>query len=310
MKLWKEYAIEPSLFADYHLGNEILAGIGIEHGRIVGALPRRWEREVRRATVGHMEVQRRRIEQRLVALRDAIVPRQYQWNGERPWKSQAFEVHATEPFDCILLDGPDTHPSAIDARLGLLGVACWETSRQLEVPRVATNLAQTARPILSRARTVIVVDANFNPSGQLRQSRWLRPLQALASNLATDGRLSRFEVHALDHRMENRRWEAGMFTANCRANLAAALPAGVSLDAMLWRERNGGPQFHERLIVTDVGGVSVDPGIDDGPTGEYYKIRLISRVEVPDYLARFVPATAPYDLIEQERVTGTASRCI
>jgi hypothetical protein len=34
MSLWKEFAIEPDLFANYYLGNEILAGIGIEYGRI------------------------------------------------------------------------------------------------------------------------------------------------------------------------------------------------------------------------------------------------------------------------------------
>jgi hypothetical protein len=47
MKLWKEYAIEPSLFSNYNLGSEILGGIGIEHGRIVGAVPKKWARRVR-----------------------------------------------------------------------------------------------------------------------------------------------------------------------------------------------------------------------------------------------------------------------
>ncbi len=75
MKLWKEFAIEPSLFANYHLGNEILAGIGIEHGRIVGALPRRWERAVRHATVGQREIQRRRSNSALLiyAMRSSLV---------------------------------------------------------------------------------------------------------------------------------------------------------------------------------------------------------------------------------------------
>lgn len=304
MKLWKEYAIEPSLFANFHLGDAILAGIGIEHGRIVGAIPRRWEREVRRATVGQRDIQRRRIEQRLVELRDAINPRQNQWNGERTWKEQAFEVHATEPFDCILLDGADGHPATVDASLGLGGVACWDTSRSLNVPRTASDLAAAVQPMLCQARTVIVVDAYFNPSGQVQQSKWLRPLRALAATLATDGRLGRFEVHALNHREERRRWDPGLFAANCRADLCAALPTGITISASLWSERNGGEQFHERLIVTDIGGVVIDPGIDDGADGEIYKLRLISKLEVPGYLSKFVPGTGPYDLVEQEQVVG------
>jgi hypothetical protein len=107
----------------------------------------------------------------------------------------------------------------------------------------------------------------------------------------------------LNPREERRRWGAGTFTANCRASLAAALPRGISISASLWNERDGGEQFHERLIVTDIGGVVVDPGIDDGPMGETYKLRLISKLEVPGYLAKFTPA-GPYDLVEQESVTG------
>ncbi len=76
-------------------------------------------------------------------------------------------------------------------------------------------------------------------------------------------------------------------------------------DAMLWKERPGGPQFHERLIVTDLGGVAVDPGIDDGEVGETYVLRLLGKKESADYLLdKYAPASAPYDLVEQQRVTA------
>ena len=52
------------------------------------------------------------------------------------------------------------------------------------------------------------------------------------------------------------------------------------------------------------GPLDVDPGIDDGPAGETYTIRLISKLEIPGYLVKFIPGNAPYDLVEQERVTG------
>jgi hypothetical protein len=96
----------------------------------------------------------------------------------------------------------------------------------------------------------------------------------------------------------------GIVHANCRADLRAALPQGLSISALLWSERNGGVQFHERLIVTDVGGVVIDPGIDDGPAGEMYKLRLISKLEVPGYLAKFIPGTGAYDLVEQKLIVG------
>ena len=158
------------------------------------------------------------------------------------------------------------------------------------------------RPLLRTAHQVIIVDAYFNPSVALAQSKWLRPLQALAAQLPTDGRVTRFEMHALSSR--NDPWPAGLFVQHCRNNLASALPKGITLSAMLWKERKDGLQFHERLIVTDIGGVLVDPGIDDGNAGEIYVLRLLSKQEVPGYFAKFVPATAPYELVDQQQVTG------
>jgi hypothetical protein len=163
-------------------------------------------------------------------------------------------------------------------------------------------LGAALTPLLAIAREIIVVDAYFNPSVPLAQSKWLRPIHALAAQLCTDGRVVRFEVHGLSARSDP--WPAGLFAQHCRDNLAATLPGGITLSAMLWRERVGGLQFHERLVVTDIGGVLIDPGIDDGTPGETYTLRLLSRQECPAYLVKFVPATAPYDLIEDQRVTG------
>ena len=78
----------------------------------------------------------------------------------------------------------------------------------------------------------------------------------------------------------------------------------MKIKAMLWQERNGGVEFHERLIVTDLGGVLIDPGIDEAPAGEVYKLRLLGQGEIPTYFSKFTPISAPYDLVEQVEVTG------
>ena len=303
MKFWKEYAIEPSLFANYYLGNEILSGLGYEHGRIVGAIPKKWTRAVRNYALSHTEMQQAKLVERLNDLKHAIVPRNHPYDGSRPWRDQALEYHQALPFDGVLLEGPGSVPGCIDTTLGLGGQQLWAHGRQISIPRTSAPLAQALRPLLCTALEVIIVDAYFNPSVAVAQSKWLRPLQAVAAQLPTDGRVTRFEVHALSSRSDP--WPAGLFVQHCRNNIASALPKGISLDAMLWKERNGGLQFHERLIVTNVGGVVVDPGIDDGNPGETYVLRLLSRHEVPDCLARFIPNTAPYDLIDQQRVTGS-----
>jgi hypothetical protein len=305
MKLWNEYAIEPDIFANYHLGSEILSGVGIDQGRIVGALPKAWADRVRRVGGQHNRpAQQLKLIERLNALRDAIIPRNLDYDGTRPWRDQVFEAHAQIPFHALLLNGPVAKSAVIDASLGLAGEPLWQNTRSIEIPRAASNLALALSPLLVRAREVALVDAYFNPSIQLRNSKWLRPLQAIASSLPTDGRLSRFEVHALNPRNPRDKWRPGLFTAHCNQNLCAAIPGGMRIKAILWQERDGGVEFHERLIVTDVGGVSIDPGIDDGPAGEVYKLRLLGHGEILAYFSKFTPISAPYDLIEQDEVTG------
>jgi hypothetical protein len=302
MKLWKEYAIEPSLFSNFNLGSEILGGIGIEHGRIVGAVPKKWERRVREyIRAKNRDGDRLRLIERLNGLKNAIMPREIDYDGLRPWIEQVLECHAQHPFDGILADGRHARPEVTDATLGLVGESCWDCERRLEVPRTGVNLANALATVLGRAKVVILVDAYFNPSIALADSKWLRPIAAIASKLRGDGQLARFEVHALSSRHDP--WEGGLFSQHCRNNLAAALPGGISIDAMVWKVRPGGPQFHERLIVTDLGGVVVDPGIDDGKEGETYVLRLLDKRESDAYLTKYAPATGPYDLVEWERVS-------
>ena len=283
MKLWKEYAIEPSLFSNYNLGSEILGGIGIEHGRIIGAVPKKWARRVLEfVRARNRDVDQTRLVERLNGLKAAIVPREHDYDGLRRWIDQVLECHAQRPFDGILADGRHPRLEVTDATPGLVEEACSDCERRLEVPRIALNLAEALAPVLGRAKDVIVVDGYFNPSVPLAKSKWLRPVEAIASKLRRDGQLARFEVHALSSRHDP--WKGGLFSQHCRNNLAAALPNGVSIDAILWTERAGGAQFHERLIVTDLGGVAVDPGIDDGPAGETYVLRLLGKRESTDYL--------------------------
>jgi hypothetical protein len=302
MKLWKEYAIEPSLFANYHLGNEILAGIGIEHGRIVGAVPKKWAQRVREVGLANNRPgDQLRLVEKLNGLKPAIIARNYPYDGTRPWIDQVLECHVQVPFDGILASGANASAAVSDASAGVSDHDCWESERKLDVPRTSADIAEALSLILARARDVIIVDAYFNPAVALAQSKWLRPLSALGAKLRTDGQLSRFEVHALSSNHEP--WPAGMFSTHCRNNLPAALPRGIALNAVLWKIRAGGVQFHERLLVTDLGGVVVDPGIDDGQAGEIYTLRLLGRKESQTYLSKFALPTAPYDLVEQIRIT-------
>ncbi len=286
MKLWKEYAIEPSLFANYHLGDATLAGIGIRARQDCRCYPAslgaggssRDCRATRHPTSPHRAASRR------APRRDQppteTVERRAHLEGAslRGPRDGAFRLYIARWCRW----SPGDSRCVIRARRGrVLGhveeLKCTHAQPRIWQQRSSQCSAKPARSSLSMRISI--------PLDKVQQSKWLRPLRALAATLATDGRLARFEIHALNHREVRRRWDPGLFAANCRTDLCAALPRGVTINALLWSERNGGEQFHERLIVTDIGGVVIDPGIDDGPDGEIYKLRLISKLDVPGYLS-------------------------
>jgi hypothetical protein len=306
MPLWKEFAIEPDLFANFNLGSEILSGIGVEHGRIIGALPKKWAQRVRDVGREHnKDKQQLKLIERLNHLKATIVPRDFAFDGNRPWQDQAFEAHVQKPFHALLLNGTNANAASIDATLGLLGVPLWEADRKLVVPRNSHNLVSALSFLLGQARVISIVDSYFDPSVQLRDSRWLKPIHAIAKALPTDGRLNRFEIHACNSWDPKRRWQPGIFVSHCRNNLSAALPKGIKAKALLWQERKDGPEFHERIIVTDLGGAVIDPGVDEGPAGKMYTLRLMGNAEIQEYFTKFTPTSAPYDLIDEVDITGT-----
>jgi hypothetical protein len=92
---------------------------------------------------------------------------------------------------------------------------------------------------------------------------------------------------------------ARTFSSHCKNNIGSALPKNLKVKVILWKERDGGTEFHERLIVTDMGGVLIDPGIDEGADGREYTLRLLSKKEIQEYFEKFAPASSPYEVVDQ-----------
>lgn len=64
-----------------------------------------------------------------------------------------------------------------------------------------------------------------------------------------------------------------------------------------WVERPGGEKFHQRFILTDIGGVEVDPGLDDGKKGEGFKVMLLKKKMFEKHWSDHIAAPA-FDLAE------------
>lgn len=300
MGIWKEYALDPDLFDDFYRADAFLSGLGFEHGRLLGPVPSDWLRRIRDAANERFSpIQQQKIIGHLEKLRRAVRARNLAFNDALPWVDQALDCHRLKAFDAILLNGAHEDPVVVDASNGAGGLSCWQNARRYEVERTAEALGRALRPLLERAYEVIVVDPYFNPSMAPGTSKWLRPLRALSECLAGNRQLRRFEVNTLSPAHDA--WPLELFFRHCAANIPPTLPNELRVNLRLWERRPGGLQFHERLIATDLGGVLLDPGLDDGNEGETYTLRLLGRDESLEYLDKFEVRSSPYNLLgEQE----------
>ena len=87
------------------------------------------------------------------------------------------------------------------------------------------------------------------------------------------------------------------FKDTCLEKLPNIIPSGYCIKLKRWIERPGGEKFHQRFILTDIGGVEVDPGLDDGNEGESFNVMLLKRKMFEKHWQDFIASPA-FDLAE------------
>jgi hypothetical protein len=184
------------------------------------------------------------------------------WNPEADWLSNAEHEHERQAFHAIVAsNNPRKHPQVIDG-LELNELSgdhpLWKTNQTQVVQRTAEEMAAIAAPLLSLARRIIFVDPCFGP----HHERFRRPLAAFLSHVAPEVWTSADRAVQLHGGIPDRAPTAQHFRAECERCLPKIVPPGVKLWVCRWKERHGGDKLHNRYILTEVGGVSFQTGLN------------------------------------------------
>lgn len=170
----------------------------------------------------------------------------------------------------------------------------------LPVPRTSVAMAACVRHLLTRSREVVFVDPYFGGLEEL----FFAVLFAMLTHLtAAPVRVTRIEYHLaqkslyLDH---------AEFARRLHRRLSRGLPAGLSIDFLLWEQRPGGEILHDRFVLTDLGGVDFSVGLDEGETGQTTHVSRLSRAAHEKIWRDYAVGTAAFDLCHSCRITGAA----
>ncbi|MDY1010329.1 hypothetical protein [Sphingomonas sp. CFBP9019] len=292
--MWGEFAVDPDAIASsFERFVGLVDRFGVDQGRIISdfAAGGRWSRAVIGAAeaAGFGEVKMTSVVERLRELRDEKgvmrLGRTYP-NLPGGWIANAAAEDAREPFQAVITEAGGTGCAgdcrAVDMRVDR---APCRVSAYASVPRTAAGIVSVAAPLIQIARSVHLIDPHIGFS-----ERWLRPLSALIGRCRPGTHVT---VHLRDSDQAS---PTVMFVADARNRLAPRLPPGVTVRMLRWKERPGGEPFHDRAVLTDMGGMTFGHGLDEGRAGASVRVQRLDAGGWAAWLATTNPATSPYTL--------------
>ena len=274
-----EYAIEPNLVvawgkdrADYRYYYE---QFGIGTPRIMAEFPKfkNWRKQFKQAAASADETNELpRITAIYNLLKECLVRREgFNYDGNLTWLENAELENARQEFHAILAQANPRHHARLLASGAVESSLLWQVEKQTYCPRRSTEMAQLVSGILTNCSEVHFIDPHFGPENP----KWRRPLESfldvIAGSRSCRPTIEKIVVHT------SGKADFDFFRQTCEDQLQRRIPADVCLTLQRWNERGGGEKLHNRYILANIGGVKVDPGLDDGNQGENFEVMLLER---------------------------------
>ena len=287
------FGVEPEVMAHWQHFQKFYKDFGVEQRRFIARYPKKWKalvcdraRELVRLGQ-NTEMQAARMVERLAGdgskFKFCKVPCA-DYEPDRDWLTNAVEHQP--PFDAIVA----AKSGLTDARVGvaeevLMDEPPFHRERDLTIPRTAKAIIGTAERLLAAATQIVLVEPHFNPA----EPRFVRPFVRLIEMLQErEGVPQRIELHTAKPLI----FVPTAQEHNYRHAFEADLPTGWRLDVCFWAETAPEDAQHPRFILTELGGIRIDWGLDEGEPGSQTIASGVSDKLFADLFARYA-ATSP-----------------
>lgn len=280
--IFHEIAVEPDAIRTLRDLQCVLLLAGFGNGRLIVNYPSKgpdpasdigtwvWRviESVRVADVGKVGKAR----ELLIKERKKILRSKRIFNHRASWIENARSENKQSPFAAMIVDGcPE---SALECNLDDLSgdrpPQCLREDQHVRtLPKRPTQFAEHMLPMLRHASALRFVDPHYlrqnRNNGQINLSR---AHAAIAREIAL--RMNADNVNRVPRTVEFHMLRVSEYPNDdlhifIRA-MGEHLPSRWKAAAFLWEERKSGKRFHARYLLTDIGGVGSDYGLDEGRT--------------------------------------------
>ncbi|MEW6614961.1 MAG: hypothetical protein AB1401_05795 [Thermodesulfobacteriota bacterium] len=273
-----EYALDPCVLYNFDKVRYFLEKFGVHRGRLISRFPKKWKKMVYDACAACSDYERKRIEESLINADLKLMKTSRSYDYFLAWIINAEEQHNIKPFHAIISNAnPRGIPEVLIAdAVSEENTPLLRVKREDCVPRSAEVLAKLVQPLLQMSSEVLFVDPHFDPT----KKRFRRTLFHFLMALDGNEKVNRIEYHVGDDLGET------YFKTECMRHIPLLLPRNRAITFVRWKqhEDNPGDQLHPRYVLTDLGGIRIDVGLDEGEEGETTDISLL---DLPLYQQRW-----------------------
>lgn len=274
-----EYALEPEMVAAWgdRLNHRFfIREFGPGKGRLVSRYPKKWARKVWDSFSGGSDLEKKRLEELLVRLQEKMIKRKdFIWDSTGSWLDNALLEHARYPFCAVMAkSNPEDHPEIL-CEDGLTVSPCpnWDIRYGVTVNRKAPDMSNAVKRMLTCCRWIKFIDPYFAKGKRGHKESLSAFLKILGAERPV-GPPETIEIHTSGD---------GATTDYLKDFYEKIIPAGMKVTFYRWQERPSGQKLHNRYILTDLGGVSFQHGLDTGREGETDDI---TRLDLNQYVTR------------------------
>jgi len=305
------YAIEPELVATWGSLDKyryFYEKFGLGEPRLAIEYPdfKNWRRRVLKAASRCDGLELGRIIEMVGRLGEKMIRHNVcDYDGTIPWLENTEKIHE---FDAILATAnPRKHGKVLTgALLGVEASKLWDINKEALVGRNSKDMSKAVSTLLRNSTTVIFVDPHF----RAKESRWREPFKAFISEFIfhkKDLSLLKIEVHVSADYDNAPSW--GFFKQECEQKLRSCISDGMTVVFKRLTQKPGGEKLHNRYILTDIGGVRFQIGLDSGNEGETDDITLLSREIYDLRWKQYASENPAFEFADEPfEISGTARR--
>jgi hypothetical protein len=279
--MFYEYALDPQLLTNWKDFRYHTEKYSWFHGRLIARYPKGWKKLVYESLSHCGEVERKMIEVKLELLDNhrMIKRPSSSYDPKKTWLNNTFEEHERKAFHAVITrENPDKHPDV------LLGDFLDETDPRFQVPnkiceRKADEFAEALTLLLKSSKRILFIDPNFSPE-KWRFRTVLETFIRVADNNRREQE-PKLELHTsieryfkgYDREAVDEINKAKLVMSQFNQNLPDIIPLRKSITIFIWKEIKDESaecrrdKFHNRYVLTDLGGVSFGTGLDQSDQG-------------------------------------------